>query len=118
MKGRGLFKRKKQDPRKARIFSILFRFINDLCTFSNNEFENNYSDIYPDELELKKENKDFCKSSLKSMKRNLPLRCLIKKMPFPFISITCRVWIAMYQLKHFISQSVLKFYVFPRQQKT
>ena len=38
-------------------------FIDDLCTFNNNEFENNYKDIYPDELELKKENEDPCKAS-------------------------------------------------------
>ena len=37
----------------ARIFSNIFRFIDDLCTFNNDEFENNYDNIFPDELELK-----------------------------------------------------------------
>ena len=36
--------------------SSIFRFIDDLCTFNNGEFENNYNDIYPNELELKKKN--------------------------------------------------------------
>ena len=37
----------------------IFRFIYDLCTLSNNEVENNYSNIFHDELELKKENEDL-----------------------------------------------------------
>ena len=37
-------------------------FIDDQCTFNNNEFENNSYIIYPDELELKKENEDPCKA--------------------------------------------------------
>lgn len=34
-----------------------FRLIDDLYTFNNYELENNYN-IYPDELDLKKENED------------------------------------------------------------
>ena len=49
--------------RKARIFSNILRFIDDLCPFINDEFENTYNDIYLDELELKKENEDPCKAS-------------------------------------------------------
>ena len=48
---------------KARIFSNNFKFIDDLCTFNNIEFESNYNDIYPDEPELKKENSYPCKAS-------------------------------------------------------
>ena len=48
---------------KACILSNIFRFIDDLCTFKNDKFENNYNDIYPDELEIKKENKGPCKVS-------------------------------------------------------
>lgn len=44
--------------RKVGIFSNIFGFIDDLCSFNNDEFENNFDDIYPDELELKKENED------------------------------------------------------------
>ena len=36
---------------EARIFSIIFSFIDDLC-INNNKFENNYKYIYPDELVL------------------------------------------------------------------
>ena len=35
----------------------------DLRTFNDDEFENDYNDIYPGELELKKENEDPCKAS-------------------------------------------------------
>ena len=56
-------KTKKRDMRKAWIFLNIFRFIDDLCTFNNDEFENSYSDFYFHELELKKENKDSCKAS-------------------------------------------------------
>ena len=41
---------------KALIFSNIFRFMDDLCTFNNNELENDYDDSYSDELELKKDN--------------------------------------------------------------
>ena len=36
---------------EARIFSIIVSFIDDLC-INNNKFENNYKDIYLDELVL------------------------------------------------------------------
>lgn len=47
---------------KARILSSIFRFMDNLCTFDNDKFENNYSNIYNDEQELKKENEDPCKA--------------------------------------------------------
>ena len=56
MKGSGFVKQKKQDLQKARIFL----FVDSLCTFSNHESESSFSDIYPDELELKKKNEDSC----------------------------------------------------------
>ena len=48
---------------KSRIFLNIFRFIDDLYTFNNDEFESNYNDIYPNEPELQKENEDPCKAS-------------------------------------------------------
>ena len=36
-------------------------FLN-IFTFNNDEFESNYNDIYPDELELKEGNEDSCKA--------------------------------------------------------
>ena len=40
-------------------FQIFLRFIEDVITFNNDEFGNNYNDIWPNELELKKENEDL-----------------------------------------------------------
>ena len=34
------------------IFASGYSFCYDLSTFNNNEFENDYNDIYPDEMEL------------------------------------------------------------------
>ena len=63
MKGSGSFKQKIRDLIKPEIFFKNFRFIDDLRIFKNNEFENNYDNVYFDELELKNENKDPCKVS-------------------------------------------------------
>ena len=54
---------KKHTLQKVCIFSNNSWFINDMCTFHRNEFENNYNNIYPDQLELKKENEALCKFS-------------------------------------------------------
>lgn len=63
MKGNGFFSRKKQDMQKTGKLLNNFRFTDDLCFFNNSEFEKNSNDIYPDVLELKKENEDTCKVS-------------------------------------------------------
>lgn len=57
---------KKLYLRKAGIFLNIFRFIDELCTFINNEFEDNFNDIYlhMTSFEFKKENDDPCKASL------------------------------------------------------
>ena len=54
-----LLQTKKMEPAKGSFVSNIFRFIGDLCTFSNDELENSYNDIYPDELKLKRENEDL-----------------------------------------------------------
>ena len=77
----------------------------DLCSFNNDEVENNYNGIYPDELELKKENE------------NLLLSFLIKEMPFHFILIGCPTWAAIYHLKCFMLRLLEKLHVLPRQQQ-
>ena len=51
MKVSGFF-RQKQD----RVFFVIFRFIDDLFNFNNDELENNYNDICPHKLKLKKKN--------------------------------------------------------------
>ena len=53
-----LLQTKKQDLQKVHMFSNIFRFIGDPCTFNNDKFGNNYNDIYTDEVGLKKENED------------------------------------------------------------
>ena len=40
-----ILQKKKQDMQEA--YSNTFTFKDDLCTFSNNDFENNFNDIYP-----------------------------------------------------------------------
>lgn len=57
MKRIGFFQTKNRDLWKARIFSNIFLVYRHLYSINNSEFENIYSDFYPDELELKKENK-------------------------------------------------------------
>ena len=57
MKVSGFF-RQKQD----RVFFVIFRFIDDLFNFNNDELENNYNDICPHKLKLKKKNEDPCKA--------------------------------------------------------
>ena len=52
-----LDKTKKDNHHRARRFGHAFRFIDDLVAINdNNEFENCYKEIYPSDLELKKEN--------------------------------------------------------------
>ena len=61
VKGRGFFKQKARPVCKFLFIYDIFRFADDLCTFNNDELENNYNDIYPDKLEFKKEKEDPCK---------------------------------------------------------
>ena len=54
-----LLKLKKKDLAKARKFGNTFRFIDDLCALNDGgEFEKHYGEIYPEEMQLGKENKD------------------------------------------------------------
>ena len=43
---------------EAQVFSI-YRFTDDLGILNNNEFENNYGDVYPTKLKFKKENENL-----------------------------------------------------------
>ena len=59
-----ILKLKKVDLRRATQFAKVFCFIDDLLVLNDNlEFEKNYHEIYPPELELKKENIDNFKGS-------------------------------------------------------
>ena len=54
-------------------------FIDDLCTFNNNKCENNYKDIEPSELELKKESQNPCFNMLLHLiRRTTDLTDIIK----------------------------------------
>ena len=55
--GKWLPQTRKQDRRKACIFLSILRFMEDICTFNNNKFENDYNDIYPDKLNSKRKMK-------------------------------------------------------------
>ena len=54
----------KTDNRKARLFSSVFRYLDDLIAINDGGlFEQNYREIYPPELELKKENNGYSTAS-------------------------------------------------------
>ena len=72
-------KRKKNDLIKARKLCNIFRFISNLnSTNDGGEFESNYSNIYPEELQLGKENTDKHEASF------LDLNIKIKDGKFHF----------------------------------
>lgn len=56
------YERKWLPQTKNRTRLIYFRFLDGLCFFNNDEFENNYDDVYLNGPELKKENEDLYKS--------------------------------------------------------
>ena len=70
---------KKNDLIKTKKICISFRFIDDLNSINDGgEFESNYSDIYPEELQLGKENTDKHETSF------LVLNIKIKDEKFHF----------------------------------
>ena len=70
---------KKNDLIKARKLCNIFRFIDDLNSINDGgEFESNYSNIYPEELQLGKENTDKHETSF------LDLNIKIKDEKFHF----------------------------------
>ena len=111
-----LLQTKNWDLAKAWIFSRIFKFIDDLCMFSNDEFENYCKDIYLDELIIKEEDEDPCQALLLDLlmevhDRKFTTELVDKRNALPFIQIACSIWMAKYHLKHFMLQSVLKSYV-------
>ena len=70
---------KKKDIIKARKLCNIFRFINELSSINDGgEFESSYSNIYPEELQLGKENTDKHEASV------LNLNIKIKDEKFHF----------------------------------
>ena len=101
------FKQKKWDLQKPRILSNIFNFKNDLCYLNNDEFKNNYNDIYPSWLESKKQNEDSSKALLLKLSIKvheiLHSSCFMKERFFLFTSLACLIWVATYDIKYFVS---------------
>ena len=63
---------RKNDRKSAYKFSYVWRFIDDLSAVNNdNIFENNIPNIYPPELELKKENNGYMNASFLDLEINI-----------------------------------------------
>ena len=83
-------KLKKSDIGRARRYSNIFRFIDDLSAFNDGgEFQNNYREIYPPELELGKENLSDCQASFLDLNilitdNKYELSLIDKRDAFPF----------------------------------
>ena len=82
---------RKSDIRRARRFGNVFRFIDDLNAINDGgEFERCYKDIYPPELELKKENVGYDNASFLDLditineNRTFSLKLYDKRDAFPF----------------------------------
>ena len=81
---------KKNDLFKARKLCNIFRFIDDMNSINDGwEFESNYSNIYPEKLQLRKENADkheasFLDLNIKIKDRKFHLGLLDKRDSFPF----------------------------------
>ena len=81
---------KKRDLLKARKLGNIFRFIDDLSSINDNgEFERSYKEIYPEELELGKENLDeseasFLDLSIKLKNNQFQVGLFDKRDKFPF----------------------------------
>ena len=94
---------KKNDLIKARKLCNIFRFIDDLNSINDGrEFESKYSNIYPEELQLGKENTDKNEASFVDLnikiKESFILVSLIKKIPFLFLLSKCQISQVMYHL--------------------
>ena len=77
--------------------------MDDLRTFNSREFENNFNNIYPDELELKKENEDPYEASFfeEVHDRKFKTKLFGKRDAFLFILVTFPIWAVTNRLKYF-----------------
>ena len=80
----------KLDVREARRLAHIFRFIDDLCVINDSGlFEKSYLKIYPEEMELKKENDGILSASfldldISIIDRRFDLKLFDKRDAFPF----------------------------------
>ena len=88
-----LRKLQRSDLRRAKSFSNIYRFIDDLIALNDNkDFESCYKEIYPEELELGKENEGYQNASFLDL--NIIIKNGIfeislydKRDSFPFTSV-------------------------------
>ena len=104
------FSTEKWRLQKARTFFNIFRFINELCILINDEFKNNFNDIYTHVMSLNSRMKmmilvkpRFWSFSIDVHDRKFTLSYLIKRHAFS------------YHRQCFVLRSVLKFYMLPGQ---
>ena len=87
---------KKNDLIKTKKNCVIFRFIDDLNSINDGgEFESNYSDIYPEELQLGKENTDkhetsFLVLNIKIKDEKFHFGLFDKRDSFPFLLSECQ----------------------------
>ena len=86
-----ILKTKKSNLKEARMFGNTFRFIDDLIAINDGgTFEKNYKNIYPEELELKKENHDINEATFLDLNihisnsNNFNISLFDKRDTFPF----------------------------------
>ena len=82
------FRWKNETYERLVFYQIFFSFIDDLCLFSNEEFENKYN-IYPDKFGLKKKNECTCKTLFLDLQtevrdRRFTNKLFDKRDAFPF----------------------------------
>ena len=100
---------------KGRKCCHVFRFVDDLCAINDNsEFEKNFKDTYPEELELKKE------SAYPHKLRYLTYKYILRKTSLTLLHMTkvilshfplsvCLTLIAICYLKYFMHPLSMKF---------
>ena len=90
----------KNDLIKAGKLCNIFRFIDDLNSINAviEEFESNYSNIYPGELQLGKHEASFLGLNIKIRMESLISASLIKEIHFLFLFSECQASQIMYHL--------------------
>ena len=99
----------KTNPEIVRFFFYIFRFIDDLINLNGqNNFDRFYREIYPKELELKRENVDIKEGSFLDLFISISndkfvTKLMIKGMASPFPLCVCLKEIVIFQQKCSIS---------------
>lgn len=99
--------KKSETCKSLEYYQTFLTLKNDLCYLNNDEFKNNYNDIYPSWLESKKQNEDSSKALLLKLSIKvheiLHSSCFMKERFFLFTSLACLIWVATYDIKYFVS---------------